>query len=190
CVFFFSSRRRHTRFSRDWSSDVCSSDLNDLLCSTIPLFDVHVDFSVIDSALFAGNVDSLAGELSRLFGDKSAVKYKGELKKAYADGDKYWLLCKNLEYDKYQELRSFPIFNKGKNRGGFIAESKMNRINPYGMLAYRTIGLWRENAQTVGLEATCDSLLRGHEGSRVEQKMTGGGWMPIEGSVMEPQNGK
>src|SRR6266511_4128452 len=25
-VFFFSSRRRHTRFSRDWSSDVCSSD--------------------------------------------------------------------------------------------------------------------------------------------------------------------
>src|SRR5690606_41182907 len=26
--FFFSSRRRHTRFSRDWSSDVCSSDLD------------------------------------------------------------------------------------------------------------------------------------------------------------------
>src|SRR5690606_39487262 len=25
----FSSRRRHTRFSRDWSSDVCSSDLKD-----------------------------------------------------------------------------------------------------------------------------------------------------------------
>src|SRR4249919_1927406 len=28
--FFFSSRRRHTRFSRDWSSDVCSSDLEHL----------------------------------------------------------------------------------------------------------------------------------------------------------------
>src|SRR5690606_39651477 len=27
--FFVSSRRRHTRFSRDWSSDVCSSDLRD-----------------------------------------------------------------------------------------------------------------------------------------------------------------
>src|SRR5690606_40551544 len=26
-LIFFSSRRRHTRFSRDWSSDVCSSDL-------------------------------------------------------------------------------------------------------------------------------------------------------------------
>src|SRR5256884_2459339 len=28
CFFFFSSRRRHTRCSRDWSSDVCSSDLS------------------------------------------------------------------------------------------------------------------------------------------------------------------
>src|SRR5699024_11926415 len=27
-LFFFSSRRRHTRSKRDWSSDVCSSDLN------------------------------------------------------------------------------------------------------------------------------------------------------------------
>src|SRR3712207_8153924 len=30
CSFFFSSRRRHTRYWRDWSSDVCSSDLGDL----------------------------------------------------------------------------------------------------------------------------------------------------------------
>src|SRR5256884_5249988 len=37
CCFFFSSRRRHTRCSRDWSSDVCSSDLKppSLLASQI-----------------------------------------------------------------------------------------------------------------------------------------------------------
>src|SRR2546430_12991976 len=29
-IFFFSSRRRHTRFDCDWSSDVCSSDLEDV----------------------------------------------------------------------------------------------------------------------------------------------------------------
>src|SRR2546427_2210679 len=28
-IFFFSSRRRHTRFDCDWSSDVCSSDLHE-----------------------------------------------------------------------------------------------------------------------------------------------------------------
>src|SRR4030066_1382984 len=31
CIFFFSSRRRHTRFKCDWSSDVCSSDLSGTL---------------------------------------------------------------------------------------------------------------------------------------------------------------
>src|SRR2546430_2993113 len=32
-IFFFSSRRRHTRFDCDWSSDVCSSDLSNMLQS-------------------------------------------------------------------------------------------------------------------------------------------------------------
>src|SRR2546430_5382857 len=32
--FFFSSRRRHTRFDCDWSSDVCSSDLKTILIQT------------------------------------------------------------------------------------------------------------------------------------------------------------
>src|SRR5256886_7557723 len=31
--FFFSSRRRHTRFDCDWSSDVCSSDLSEIIIS-------------------------------------------------------------------------------------------------------------------------------------------------------------
>src|SRR5258707_9698067 len=33
--FFFSSRRRHTRYWRDWSSDVCSSDLSDAPCAQL-----------------------------------------------------------------------------------------------------------------------------------------------------------
>src|SRR2546430_5609571 len=33
CFFFFSSRRRHTRFDCDWSSDVCSSDLDSIVIS-------------------------------------------------------------------------------------------------------------------------------------------------------------
>src|SRR2546421_5015153 len=37
CVFFFfSSRRRHTRSDRDWSSDVCSSDLENFWCRPDP----------------------------------------------------------------------------------------------------------------------------------------------------------
>src|SRR2546430_13340803 len=35
CFFFFSSRRRHTRFDCDWSSDVCSSDLSTFIFPAI-----------------------------------------------------------------------------------------------------------------------------------------------------------
>src|SRR3712207_7498202 len=35
--FFFSSRRRHTRYWRDWSSDVCSSDLPSILGRSVSL---------------------------------------------------------------------------------------------------------------------------------------------------------
>src|SRR5207249_8815041 len=40
-LFFFSSRRRHTRSKRDWSSDVCSSDL---------LKKISIDYAVMEKA--------------------------------------------------------------------------------------------------------------------------------------------
>src|SRR5690606_39623003 len=49
---FFSSRRRHTRFSRDWSSDVCSSDLKALIGDAVS----HAVLPGICAAfLFAGS---------------------------------------------------------------------------------------------------------------------------------------
>src|SRR5699024_12205712 len=45
CLFFFSSRRRHTRSKRDWSSDVCSSDL---WTCPIPVFLEPLDDHDID----------------------------------------------------------------------------------------------------------------------------------------------
>src|SRR5260370_25992192 len=48
-IFFFSSRRRHTRFKCDWSSDVCSSDLREQ------------NRTVQDIGLYAGDSVSLTG---------------------------------------------------------------------------------------------------------------------------------
>src|SRR5258706_7807550 len=42
CFFFFSSRRRHTRLVSDWSSDVCSSDLNVPVGQILPVPYPHV----------------------------------------------------------------------------------------------------------------------------------------------------
>src|SRR5215217_9694462 len=49
--FFFSSRRRHTRYWRDWSSDVCSSDLQ---CGEIGGEPGDLVLSLIDGEIIAG----------------------------------------------------------------------------------------------------------------------------------------
>ena len=166
------------------------TERGELLCSTIPQFDLRVDFSVINKDTFYTHVDELAKNMSQTFQDASVAEYRKELVSGYKKGLKYYLLKKNIPYYDYQNVRTFPIFNKGQRRGGLIVESKTKRINPYGMLAYRTIGLYRENARTIGLEATCDSILSGDNGSRMERKATGGVWMPLEGSETDPVNGK
>src|SRR5699024_11683685 len=56
--FFFSSRRRHTRSKRDWSSDVCSSDLNDAGGGLVGNF----DFVGLKGLLAAAPLGGVAGE--------------------------------------------------------------------------------------------------------------------------------
>lgn len=161
-----------------------------LLSSTIPQFDLRVDFKAIHKDSFAHYVDTLSQCMAGLFQDASADDYKRQLKAAFQNKERYWLIRKNAPYYQYQAVRNFPLFNKGKNKGGFIAEPRSKRINPYGMLAYRTIGLWRENADNIGLEKRYDSVLCGKEGTRIIRKVTGGTWMPIEGSEVDPVNGR
>src|SRR6266496_2650808 len=62
--FFFSSRRRHTRSLRDWSSDVCSSDLG--LARLLPVTHGPVD----DAFLFPGDV-GVAQERGEIVGDRA-----------------------------------------------------------------------------------------------------------------------
>src|SRR5260370_26215388 len=61
-LFFFSSRRRHTRFKCDWSSDVCSSDLE--WAEGQPLADVVPRSGPLAPALVADLVRQLAAALA------------------------------------------------------------------------------------------------------------------------------
>src|SRR5690606_39819382 len=73
--FFFSSRRRHTRFSRDWSSDVCSSDL----VADIVL-DMHLDVISIVTALLHDVVEDTTVDLQTVrekFGETCAMLVDG-----------------------------------------------------------------------------------------------------------------
>src|SRR5207249_7217062 len=73
-VFFFSSRRRHTRSKRDWSSDVCSSDL--VVATAMPTIvgDLHgIDhYAWVFSAYLLATIASIPlwGRLADMIGRK------------------------------------------------------------------------------------------------------------------------
>src|SRR2546430_5223006 len=67
CRFFFSSRRRHTRFDCDWSSDVCSSDLvalqnkfriNAVACRFIDLVAAEIAIELVFVIVVASEIEA------------------------------------------------------------------------------------------------------------------------------------
>jgi len=171
------------------------SEDGNMLSTSVPIFDVYVDFAAEGlrekaGIRFTNNLDSLSYCLANLFNDKSAADYKKELKQGYKSKSRYYALKKKISFSEYKELRGFPLVKLGKNRSGFIIEARDKRINPYVLLANRTIGLSRDNPKNnVGLEQRYDSLLRGKTGQQLVRYIAGA-YMPVDGGDIEPENGK
>lgn len=166
-----------------------------MLSTSIPYFDIHMDFLADglrenNGEKFKKDLDSLSYCLSHLFKDKSAYQYKLLLEKGYHSKERYFLLKKNITFEQYDTLRNFPLFRLGRNSSGMIADQNEKRINPFGLLANRTIGLWRDNAPNIGLEATYNKYLKGTDGKRLMQRIAGGVYIPLEGYQIDPENGK
>jgi cell division protein FtsI (penicillin-binding protein 3) len=171
------------------------SEDGEMLSTSVPYFDIYIDFGADglrekNGKRFKENIDSLSIALSNFFHDKTSFEYKKELKKAYADEDRYYLLHKALTFEEYKQFRAFPLVRQGRNKSGVIAEVQSRRLNPFGMLAKRTIGLARDNAQNVGLERTYDTLLKGTTGKRLVRFLSGGAAVPVDGYEIEPENGR
>ena len=178
------------------------SEDGSMLSTSIPFFDIYIDFGADglrekDGKRFKDHVDSLAIRLSGFFKDQSSADYKKQLQAGFRKKNRYFLLKKNLSFEQYKVLRTFPLIHQGRNKSGFIAEVKSKRLNPFGLLANRTIGLSREFIDTdgkvkntnVGLEKTYDNLLKGESGSRLVRYLAGGIFVPVEGYEIEPENG-
>jgi cell division protein FtsI (penicillin-binding protein 3) len=179
------------------------SEDGNMLSTSIPYFDIYVDFGAEglrdkNGKRFKENIDSLSLSLAGYFRDKSKSEYKKELEGQYRNKNRYYLLKRNITFEQYKTLRKFPLVRQGKNRSGFIAEVKNKRLNPYGLLANRTIGLSREfidsdgkvKNSNVGLENTYDSVLKGESGKKLVRYIAGGVYAPVEGYEIEPEQGK
>ncbi len=171
------------------------SEDGQMLSTSIPQFDIYIDFRVAslrekNGILFRSNIDSLSECLANLFKDQSAGEYKMMLQQGYKDEDGYFLLHKKISFREYDQLRKFPLFKLGRYKSGMIANEKTIRLNPYQMLAFRTIGLARDSNK-VGLEMTYDSLLKGRNGKQTVRTIAGGVSVPVDDTYeIEPETGK
>ncbi|KAF0242379.1 MAG: cell division protein FtsI (penicillin-binding protein 3) [Chitinophagaceae bacterium] len=171
------------------------SEDGQMLSTSIPQFDIYIDFRVAslhekNGKLFRENVDSLSFYLAKLFKDQTAAEYKTILVQGYKAEDGYFLLKKKISFREYDELRRFPLFKLGRYKSGLIANEKTIRLNPYQMLAFRTIGLARDSNK-VGLEKTYDSLLKGRNGKQTVRSIAGGVGVPVDDTyLIEPETGK
>lgn len=171
------------------------SEDGNMLSTSIPVFDIYVDFGAEgltekNGARFHEYVDSLSHSLADLFKDQSAAAYKKILTDSYKKKLRYFALKKKISFEEYQALREFPLVRQGRNKSGFIIDVRDNRVNPYILLANRTIGLSRgDTSKNVGLERSYDSVLKGQTGKRL-MRYTAGGYIPVDGAEIAPENGK
>src|SRR5690606_40495681 len=89
---FFSSRRRHTRFSRDWSSDVCSSDL-------------YCDSGMIPWLIVLQVMCETGKSLSQLVGERMRLfPASGEINRRVPDGPGT-IAAIRAKYERSEERR-------------------------------------------------------------------------------------
>jgi len=169
-----------------------SSD-GSLLATSVSRFNIHFDAVTVKDADFKENIKALSLALSKLLG-QPASHYEQILRKAKANKSRFALVARNLDYSDYIQVKKFPLFEKGPNKGGIVIDQSTVREHPLGKIAERSVGYERfdENgyATRVGLEGAFTEYLSGIKGSRLKQKIAKGQWKPIGmDNIVEPKDG-
>lgn len=162
--------------------NIFSNDMS-LLATSVPDYELHMDMvggAIADEKFFNEKVDSLGLKLSQLYPEKTEQEYTRMLRDGRKDSSRYLLIRRKVSYQELKQIRRFPIFNLGKNRGSLIVITQNRRVLPYRSLAARTIGYKNENVKNaVGLEGAYANYINGESGRRLMQRMAGNAWMPV-----------
>src|SRR5260370_1522362 len=130
--FFFSSRRRHTRFKCDWSSDVCSSDLGEVVTQDfLPRFS-----QALQSSLGEGT-DKAADRLDA--GTQRMANAWDKLKSAVGDSG-------------ISQMISFGMNAAANDMNAFSESMSRARDNGSGFLGQISSGLGNIAGRAVGLQ--------------------------------------
>lgn len=160
-----------------------------ILATTVMRYDVYLDFKSMRDTIYSNNVAALTDSLSKMF-DKPRSYFRAKLDAQNSKNNQYYLLAKGLDFDEYDRIRNFPIFIKGKNKGGFIVERNFHRELATVQIGAGTIGADNGESKS-GLEGAFSKFLTGIDGTRLEQRINSSQWKPIDyWKVQEPVDGQ
>jgi cell division protein FtsI (penicillin-binding protein 3) len=160
-----------------------------ILATTVMRYDIYLDFKTMKDTVYTNNIGALTDSLSKMFG-----KPRGEFRKKFDEQRKnknqYYTLVRGLDFDEYDRIRKFPIFKRGKNKGGFIVDRNYKRELATSEIGAGTIGM--DNGELkAGLEGAFSKYLTGTDGKRLEQRINSSQWKPIDfWKVQEPVDGE
>ncbi len=171
------------------------ADDGSLLAVSIPIFEIRMDVMTdsITNEVFTKNIDSLSLCLSQLFKDHTPSAYKEMLWEGRRNENRFLLIQRDVTYPELNKMRHFPIFRRGKFKGGLIVMAQYHRELPYKSLARRIIGYESGEGSKkvfVGLEGSFTKNMQGVNGQRLMRRIGSQAWMPVDPeSQVEPQNG-
>jgi cell division protein FtsI (penicillin-binding protein 3) len=170
-----------------------------LMVTSVPYYNIYFDAKAngLKKDTFAKYIDSLSICLVNVMHGKSKKQIKQELIAARENGERYKTIALNVDFALYKKIKHFPIFRKGKYKGGFISVLCSKRTKPFKDLAKRTLGFLRvdsvikQQIGEVGLEKYYDNVLKGIPGNMWMQKLPGGVWMPLgDPDDVAPEDGQ
>ncbi|MEC5394077.1 penicillin-binding transpeptidase domain-containing protein [Bergeyella sp. RCAD1439] len=149
-----------------------------ILATTVMRYDIYLDFKTIKDSAYSNNIGALTDSLSLMFG-KPRSYYRAKFDAQRAKKNQYYSFMKGLDFDQYDRIRKFPLFKKGKNRGGFIVERNYKRELATTEIGAGTIGMDDHRGKS-GLELAFSKYLTGKDGKRLEQRVNSSQWKPID----------
>ncbi len=160
-----------------------------ILATTVMRYDIYLDFKTMKDSVYTNNIGALTDSLSKMFG-KSRGEFRQKFDEQKKKKNQYYTLVKGLDFDQYDRIRNFPIFKRGKNKGGFIVDRNYKRELATSEIGAGTIGMDNGEYKS-GLEGAFSKYLTGTDGKRLEQRINSSQWKPIDyWKVKEPVDGE
>nr|WP_315027616.1 penicillin-binding transpeptidase domain-containing protein [uncultured Chryseobacterium sp.] len=160
-----------------------------ILATTVMRYDIYLDFKTMKDTIYSNHIGALTDSLSKMFG-KSRGEFRQKFDEQKKKKNQYYTLVKGLDFDQYDRIRQFPIFKRGKNKGGFIVDRNYKRELATSEIGGGTIGIDNGELKS-GLEGAFSKYLTGTDGKRLEQRINSSQWKPIDfWKVQEPIDGE